>query len=392
MRYMILRAEPLEEAGGNVGARPRGAWNPSDYEPPRFEVAEIEHDDRAELARDENVRAVAPALPMKLIEPVSVNVEPQDDGEDTTWGVITVAADTSPYTGDGIVVAVLDTGIDRDHPAFEGVELVTKNFTDDVEEDTHGHGTHCAGTIFGRDVQGKRIGVARGVKKALIGKVLGPGADSVSIGEAIDWAVKGGANVVSMSLGIDFDATVNYYKRRDYPEEAARSKAITEFVEVVRFFEIQSDYITRTGNFSHKTLIVAASGNDSRRDLNPRFEVDESPPASANGILSVGAVGRSGNKLDIADFSNNGVDVAAPGVDVISARAGGGLRSADGTSMATPHVAGVAALWAQKLEETGKLNTQMMTSGILWNTSMESVVEGLGTQRVGSGVVQAPQR
>ena len=88
--------------------------------------------------------------------------------------------DRSTWTGEGVTVAVLDTGIDSKHPAFAGVDIVEKDFTGTGNGDRQGHGTHCAGTIFGRDVDGKRIGVARGVKRALIGKVLGDegGGDS----------------------------------------------------------------------------------------------------------------------------------------------------------------------------------------------------------------------
>ena len=71
------------------------------------------------------------------------------------------------------MVAVLDTGIDPNHVAFNGVNLTRRNFTAEGDDDLHGHGTLCAGTIFGRDVNGLRIGVARGVSDAIIGKVLG---------------------------------------------------------------------------------------------------------------------------------------------------------------------------------------------------------------------------
>ncbi len=131
-----------------------------------------------------------------------------------TWGIRAVRADTSPFTGAGVTVAVLDTGIDPNHPAFAGVELV-RHFTDESDDDTHGHGTHCAGTIFGRDADGVRIGVAPGVTKAVIGKVLGAGGGGGDqIMEAIQWAIAEGANMISMSLGIDFPRYVELLTRR----------------------------------------------------------------------------------------------------------------------------------------------------------------------------------
>src|SRR5690606_5321382 len=101
-------------------------------------------------------------------------------------------------------------GIDAQHPAFEGVQLIEKDFTNTSVGDGNGHGTHCAGTIFGRDVADHRIGIARGVKKALIGKVLkdnGRGSSEM-IFEGMKWAVQEGAHVVSMSIGFDFSKTV----------------------------------------------------------------------------------------------------------------------------------------------------------------------------------------
>src|SRR5262245_19916375 len=137
------------------------------------EVEEIERRHIAALTRNADVLAVAPSIPMQLIAPIERSVSAQPAAGGIAWGVQAVGADTSPFSGDGIVVAVLDTGIDASHPAFAGMDLVQKDFTGDGNGDQHGHGTHCAGTIFGRDVNGVRIGVARGVKKALIGKVLG---------------------------------------------------------------------------------------------------------------------------------------------------------------------------------------------------------------------------
>ena len=110
----------------------------------------------------------------------------------------------SPYTGHGVTVAVLDTGIDATHEAFKGIKLVQKDFTREEKGDQHGHGTHVAGTIFGQTSQGLRFGVAPGVRRALIGKVLGAkgGGTTEGIIAAIQWAVKEKAHVINMSLGL----------------------------------------------------------------------------------------------------------------------------------------------------------------------------------------------
>ena len=107
------------------------------------------------LRNDPTVLSIPPTMPMKLIEPLKADAAP---AAAVTWGVKAVGADTSPFTGAGVTVSVLDTGIDAAHPAFAGVNLVTKDFTGaGSADDDNGHGTHCAGTIFGRDLNGQRI-------------------------------------------------------------------------------------------------------------------------------------------------------------------------------------------------------------------------------------------
>ncbi|KAA0241667.1 MAG: peptidase S8 [Candidatus Brocadia sp. AMX2] len=330
------------------------------------EVEEIDRGKILALTRNADVLAVAPSFPMRLITPFEDQAIARPAVGEIAWGVKAVGADTSPFTGDGVVVAVLDTGIDGSHPAFSGVNIVQKDFTGEGNGDQHGHGTHCAGTIFGRTVDGIRIGVASGVKNALIGKVLGAqGGSSEQIVSAIQWAVENGANVISMSLGMDFPGYVEWLKTQGFPSELATSRALEGYRENVQLFERLASLIRAQGAFLQATIIIAAAGNESRRDENPDFEIAVSPPAVAEGIISVAALGQGDNGFTVAAFSNTGANVSAPGVGVLSAKLGGGLSSKSGTSMATPHVAGVAALWAEKIKKTGVLTAWQLTSRLI---------------------------
>jgi subtilisin family serine protease len=343
------------------------------------------------LQHEKGVLAVALAIPMKLIEPLDVAAadDPLTDG--STWGIKAVRADVSTLTGANVVVAVLDTGIDATHAAFAGVQIVPRNFTTDSDTDVHGHGTHCAGTIFGADVAGIRIGIARGVKKALIGKVLGSdGGGSDTIARAIQWAIEEGAHVISMSLGIDFPGLVAKLQAKGYPVELATSVALEGYRKNVILFDSLASLATARGLFGDPCLLIAAAGNESRRDQEQRFEIAVSPPAVAEGVISVAALDRSDEGLRIASFSNTGAIVAGPGVGVLSAKPGGGLTTKSGTSMATPHVAGVAALWAEKLMSQNQFRMPAFKIRLLASATQEGLVDGFDPDDVGSGIVGAP--
>lgn len=332
------------------------------------EVEEVDRSKILALTRNADVVAVAPSFPMRLIAPFEDKATAKPAAGEIAWGIQSVGADTSPFTGDGVVVAVLDTGIDGSHPAFSGMNIVQEDFTGEGNGDQHGHGTHCAGTIFGRTVDGIRIGVAPGVKKVLIGKVLGAqGGSSEQIVSAIQWAVENGANVISMSLGMDFPGYVEWLKEtQGFPSELATSRALEGYRANVQLFERLASLIRAQGAISQAaTIMVAAAGNESRRDEDPNFEIAVSPPAVAEGIISVGALGKGNNGFTVATFSNTGANVSGPGVGVLSAKAGGGLSSKSGTSMATPHVTGVAALWAEKIKKTGVLTSWQLTARLI---------------------------
>jgi subtilisin family serine protease len=359
----------------------------------RVEVDDIERNAIPRLSQANDVIAIAPSMPMKLIKTVDLQGIPgQAVVAGVAWGIHAVGADTSPFTGQGVTVAILDTGIDPAHPAFAGVNLVQEDFTGDGNGDQHGHGTHCAGTVFGRPVTGTRIGVAPGITHALIGKVLGQqGGSSEQIVRAINWAVENGANVISMSLGIDFPGYVNSLIGAGFPPELATSRGLEGYRANVQLFERLAALVKARAMFSQVCLLIAAAGNESQRDVNPDFEIAVSPPAVSEGIVSVAALGEDGQGLQVASFSNTGASISGPGVGITSAKAGGGLVSMSGTSMATPHVAGVAALWAQKLSGENRLSSLNLLGKLIGSASNQGLTPGFDPFDVGAGMVMAPQ-
>lgn len=243
-----------------------------------------------------------------------------------TWGLDAIGISRRPdLSGEGIKVAVLDTGLDLTHPDFSDVQSGnTASFVgSETAQDGHGHGTHCCGTVAGpeRPSFGPRYGVAPGVE-LLVGKVLaddGFGMTSQII-DGITWALEQGAQVISMSLG----------SRR---AEGAPFSRVYEMV----FRRLLGEGV----------LAICAAGNESDR---PDVIAPVGNPAACPGAMSVAAVDR---RMEPGFFSCGQVDqiglldVAAPGVGVRSSWTGGGYNRINGTSMATPHVAGVAALHLQ---------------------------------------------
>ena len=390
MKHVVLRKiVPVDEGLDGLEALGVDEAAPA---PSPVETRDVSVVRAAALEREADVDCVALAMPMKLIEPVATPAADDPLTGGSTWGIKAVGADTSPFTGDGVVVAVLDTGIDPNHPAFAGVELVRKNFTEGPDDDEQGHGTHCAGTIFGRDVDGTRIGIARGVKKALIGKVLGPGGGgSDTLADAMQWAFENGAHVISMSLGIDFTAAVARLVANGFPTELATSIALEGYRKNVLLFNSLAQLAAARSPFAKPCLVVAAAGNESRRDQDARFEISVSPPAVADGIVSVAALGDGAQGFSVASFSNTGARLSGPGVGVLSAKVGGGLTAKSGTSMATPHVVGVAALWAEKLMKANQFRHPGFGDRVVGSCVQDNIAAGFDPVDIGNGMIRAPQ-
>ncbi|WP_278235796.1 S8 family serine peptidase [Isoptericola sp. AK164] len=270
------------------------------------------------------------------------------------------------YTGEGMTVAVLDSGVDSTHPDLAGKVVAEKNFsTSPTATDRHGHGTHVATTIAGTGAASD--GTYRGVAydaEIISGKVIN-NYNSGTISDIIagmEWAVANDADVVNMSIGT----------RRLYTDGTdPASQAVDEL------------------SAEHDTLFVVAAGNDGSGSNTI------TAPGAASSALTVGAV----NDADVvAGFSSRGPragdnalkpDVTAPGVGIVAGRAAGTSRgyvvddhytALSGTSMATPHVAGAAALLLQQRPDL----TGQDVKGLLASTAYlaEGTVFDQGTGRV----------
>jgi len=257
------------------------------------------------------------------------------------------------YDGTGVKVAILDTGIDQTHPDLAGQIVGTQNFTSAPSiDDTVGHGTHVASIIAGTGAasNGRYKGVAPGAK-LLIGKVCDTeSCDDSAILAGMAWAAQN-APVVNMSLG-----------GPDTPDIDPLEQAVNDLTA------------------QYQTLFVIAAGNDGAVG-------SVGSPSTADAALSVGAVDRD-DKL--ADFSSRGPraeddaikpDITAPGVNIVAAKAKNGVigdpapvdgyTTLSGTSMATPHVAGAAAIltqqhpgWSSLLRKDALMASAKPTDGV----------------------------
>lgn len=356
--------------------------------------------DVPEVSKDE-VRAEP--IPLRCIEPIDPSPNAvtaritSDHDVGLTWGLRALGIEKGKHSGAGARVAIIDTGIDRDHAAFAHLRpdrLVERDFTHVPGGecpaggigDSTGHGTHCAAIIAGGEIEGISLGVAPQIEMLFVAKAIGGPRGAIALLEALSWAEQNKADVVSMSLGFDFvefrDRLVNR-PIKPVPGPAATSQALAAYRDNIRVFDAYMSYVAqRPGGYD--PLIFAASGNSSDH---PNYAVDKESPAAAEGVLSVGAVD---DQHRIAPFSNINPDFVGPGIEVVSAKAGGGIKVLSGTSMACPHIAGLAALYLSALRASGQRTSSKRVERALRNSAADRLLQGQIFAYFGEGMPGAP--
>lgn len=327
-------------------------------------VEQVEANDEVAILSEEEEVEIELLHEFETIPVLSVELSPEDvdaleldpaisyieeDAEVTTmaqtvpWGISRVqapAAHNRGLTGSGVKVAVLDTGIST-HPDLRirgGASFVPG---EPSTQDGNGHGTHVAGTIAALDNSIGVLGVAPNAELYAV-KVLGAsGSGSVSsIAQGLEWAGNNMMHVANLSLGLQAPSATL--------EQAVNSAT------------------------SRGVLVVAASGNSGAGSI--------SYPARYANAMAVGATDQNNERASFSQYGA-GLDIVAPGVNILSTWPGSTYASLNGTSMATPHVAGAAALVKQK---------NPSWSNVQIRNHLKNTATSLGdTWEYGSGLVNA---
>ena len=256
-------------------------------------------------------------------------------GERRDWGHLNLDVENAQKlaTGKGVLVAVIDTGVDQDHQDLKGAVVESKDFTGSRSgsSDVQGHGTHCAGIIGARKNDTGIVGVAYDCQILNL-KCLGDNGsgNDVGIANAIDYAVEKKAHVISGSLGAD-----------------QPSQRIV-------------DAVNRA--LKANVICVFAAGNSGPNENTVGW------PGAMPGVVCVAATDK--NDL-VARFSSRGkqVLIAAPGVQIDSTYPGNRYALLSGTSMATPYISGIAALYVERCQAANLKCDSATFSQVLQDTA-----------------------
>ncbi|MBM5812939.1 MAG: serine protease [Gammaproteobacteria bacterium] len=344
--------------GGTTAAAARSA-RASVYPALGILIGDVCAEGAARLAADERVEYVASAVPFSLVRPIGAASARLS--EDTTWGIRQLGIPrlwAAGLDGSGVLVGHLDTGADSGHPALAGA-IARFLYIDHAgfpgrrrkARDTDEHGTHTAATIAGRAVRGRSVGVAPGAQ-LVVATVIEGGDAARRIVTGLNWAVLQGVRIVSLSLGF------RGYVADLYPiMQRLRERGVLPVVAVGN----EGPGTSRSpGNYD---LVVSVGASDARRRV-AGFSSSQKFRRDADPIVP---------------------DLVAPGVDVISAVPGGKWMMMSGSSMATPHVAGLAALlWQAKPEASvAQIEAALFASARRGRT--------MSAERTGRGLVDGPR-
>ena len=271
------------------------------------------------VAAEVPANAIAGLAKNPLVKVVEPDLEVQADEYSDDWGIArigsrlvhegNVAPEIGPLAGTGVRVAVLDTGIDYNHPDLAAVYAGGYDFVNNDSDpyDDQYHGTHCAGTIAASLNGFGVVGVAPEARLYGLKVLSSTGSGSYSyVISALDWCVANQIQVASLSLGSSGD-----------PGSQVR------------------DAFNRAYNAG--VVVVSSAGNSGAGTDTVGY------PAKYDSVIAVGSTTRSDTR---SSFSSTGpaVEVAAPGSSILSTYPGSSYAYLSGTSMACPHVSGVAAL------------------------------------------------
>jgi major intracellular serine protease len=291
-------------------------------------------------------KEIAKVVPYKIdsvqLEPEKIPENIKKVGAEFKW--------KQGYTGEGVIVAILDSGCDIAHPDLKDCIIGGYNFTDDSQEDSatfhdlNGHGTHIAGVIAAKKNKSGIVGVAPDAKLLIIKVLNEEGRGSVAnlingINYALDWVGPNGetVDVISLSLGVP-----------NHSEE----------LEEVVLRAVSRDI-----------PVVVASGNNGDGNL----ETNEySYPAAYEEVIAVGAVDQF-SVLAYFSNTNDEVDLYAPGKEILSTYPEGSYASLSGTSMAAPHITGAIAVILQELRST--VGRENLSEPLIFKTLMQSTIK-----------------